>query len=435
MISSTVVSERLARIADAAVVLASRRHKSPLAADVQRLSTMFTSERGSRERTYMRDPALRRAYLGFFVPHNVARIALLLQRARGEGLLPDRETPRVVDVGAGPLTGILACWAVYGRLGPSWGVDLSRAALEDGQELLAAVGADVASLTLWDKSLNAPPGTWLPVGDVDVIIAANVLNELSDPRMPDLRLRVVDACVKALLPGGRLLVVEPSMRVEARSLMTVRDEIVEAGDVAAVLSPCRGAERCPLLLTRGDWCHGEVPWGAHPPAYRELEKAVKLRKDLLSSTHLLLGRPDEDAPVTGLRLVGGVMRAADRELRYACGRELVTITGNPRLPLAAAQPFRGTLVDDVLGAPALKPVEAPPRGTPTPLRPPLPPLSSSPLGRSDARKPFGRQEAPASVRPDATRAPGARPSRSGGGASGPPPPRSPRPPGRRGRGR
>ncbi len=401
MISSTVVADRLARVADAAVALASRRHKSPLAADVTRLSTLFTSERGSRERTYMRDPALRRAYLGFFVPHNVARIALLLQRARGEGLLPEREAPRVVDVGAGPLAGMLACWVVYGRLGACWAVDLSRAALEDGRELLAAVGADVDLLTLWDKSLNAEPGTWLPVGDVDVIVAANVLNELSDPRSPDLRLRVVDACVKALLPGGRLLVVEPSMRVEARSLMSVRDDVVDAG-VAAVLSPCRGAARCPLLLTRGDWCHGELPWGAHPPAYRALEKAVKLRKDLLSSAHLLLARPDEAAPSTGLRLVGGLMRPGDSDLRYACGRELITLRGNPRLAPAAAQPFRGALVDDALATGA-----AVTTTTATPLRPPLPLTGARP----------------------------ARPSRSAGGAAGPPLPRSPRPPGRRGRGK
>ncbi|MDP2340023.1 MAG: small ribosomal subunit Rsm22 family protein [Deltaproteobacteria bacterium] len=407
MISSTVIAERLVKVADAAVALASRRHKSPLAGDVTRLSTMFTSERGSRERTYMRDPALRRAYLGFFVPHNVARIALLLQRAHQEGHLPDREAPRVVDVGAGPLTGLLACWAVYGRLGPSWAIDLSKAALEDGRELLAAVGADVSMLTLWDKSLNAEPGTWLPVGDVDVIVAANVLNELSDPRLPDLRLRVVDACVKALLPGGRMLVVEPSMRVEARSLMTVRDEVVDGG-VASVLSPCRGAERCPLLLTRGDWCHGEVMWGTHPESFRELEKAVKLRKDLLSSTHLLLARPDEVAPTTGLRLVGGVMRAGERDMRYACGRELITLTGAPRLAPSLALPLRGALVAD-------QPAQVAPTTTTTtttaqPLRPPLPPLAP-------------------------TRAPRAKPSRSAGEAGGPPGPRSQRPQGRRGPGK
>ena len=415
MISSTLVADRLARVADAAVTLASRRHKSPLAADVTRLSTMFTSERGSRDRSYMRDPALRRAYLGFFVPHNVARIANLLQRARSEGLLPEREAPRVVDIGAGPLSGILACWAVYGRLGASWAIDLSRAALEDGRELLAAVGADVDLLTLWDQSLNNAPGSWLPVGDVDVIIAANVLNELSDPRAPDLRLRVVDACVQALLPGGRLLVVEPSMRVEARALMTVRDEVVDAR-VAAVLSPCRGAKTCPLLLTRGDWCHGEVPWGSHPTAYRDLEKAVKLRKDLLSSAHLLLARPDEAAPAAGLRLVGGVMRTAERELRYACGRELITLTGNPRLPMAVAQPFRGSLVDDRAGG--SQPEAAKPTPRPTPLRPPLPPLPPVP---------------PLAIK--GPQAPPARPSRSSGEANGPRQPPSPRHPGRRGRGK
>ncbi len=338
--------DRLAQVADAAVKIASQRHKTPIAADVSRLSGLFTSERGSRDRNYMRDPALRRAYLGFFVPHNVARIALLLSRTQGDGLLPQQDAPRVVDVGAGPLSGILACWAFYGRLGHCVAVDLSKAALEDGQEILAAVGADVASLELIDRSITAPPTSWLPPpGTVDVVIAANVLNEIGDPREPAGRLRIVDACVQSLAPRGRVLVVEPSLRVEARSLMTVRDAVVEAG-VAAVLSPCRGAEACPLLRTRGDWCHGEMVWERRPPAYRVLEEAVRLPKDLLSASHLLLGPTDETSPNTGLRLVGGVMRAADRDRRYACGRDLVTLEGTPRLLLAAAQPLRGSLVGD-----------------------------------------------------------------------------------------
>lgn len=350
MISSTAVTERLAAVAEACVRIASQRHKSPVAADVLRLSALFTSERGSRARTYMRDPALRRAYLAFFVPHNVARIALLLQRVRGDGLLPEHEAPRVVDVGAGPLSGILACWAVWGRLGGAWAVDLSRAALDDGAEVLAAVGADVGGLTLVEKSITAAPRSWLPPpGVADLVVAANVLNELSDPREVQGRVDVVGACVGALAPQGRVLIVEPSLRVEARALMGVRDEIVE-GDVAAVLSPCRGARSCPLLRTRGDWCHGELVWGARPLAYTELEKATKLPKQALSTAHLLLASTETTAPTSGLRLVGGVMRADDRDRRYACGRDLVTIEGTPRLPPAVQLPLRGTLISDEVAA-------------------------------------------------------------------------------------
>jgi SAM-dependent methyltransferase len=346
---STPTLNRLAAVADAAVAIASGRHKSPLAADVARLSALFTDERGQRRPTYMQDPALRRAYLGFFVPHNVARIAHLLLRAIDEGALPASGAPRVLDVGAGPLSGLLACWAVWGRLGPSSAVDLSKAALDDGAALLKAVGADMDGLQLVDRSITAPPSSWLPAGDVDVVIAANVLNEVGDPREPAPRLRLVHTLVQSLSPHGRVLVVEPAMRVEARALMAVRDVVVDDG-FASVLSPCRGARACPLLSTRGDWCHGDVEWRDRPASYRAVEQATGLRKDTLSASHLLLARPEAPAPAAGLRVVGGIMRdTRGVERRYACGRELVTLAGTPRLAPNVARAARGELVDDVRG--------------------------------------------------------------------------------------
>ncbi len=373
------VAERLAAVADACVRIASQRHKSPIAPDVQRLSALFTSDRGSRARTYMRDPALRRAYLAFFVPHNVARIALLLQRVRGDGLLPDHgQPPRVVDVGAGPLSGVLACWAVYGRLGGAWAVDISKAALDDGAAVLDAVGADVGGLTLIEKSITAAPRSWLPPrGSVDVVIAANVLNEISDPREVQARVDVAAACVDGLADGGRVLIVEPSLRVEARALMGVRDEIV-ASNVAAVLSPCRGARTCPLLRTRGDWCHGELVWGSRPLAYTQLEQQTKLPKQALSTAHLLLASKETAAPKAGLRLVGGVMHA-DRDRRYACGRDLVTLEGSPRLPAAVGLPLRGSLVDDAAAAQAAPTTMT----TPTTKTPTTRPAQAATSSRSD----------------------------------------------------
>lgn len=78
----------------AAVEHARALHRSPLAPDVARLHRLFTSDRSERRPDYQRDPALRRAYLGFFLPHNAVKIALLLERARREGALSvHREIP------------------------------------------------------------------------------------------------------------------------------------------------------------------------------------------------------------------------------------------------------------------------------------------------------------------------------------------------------
>ncbi len=394
-------SDRLAAVADACVRIAAQRHRSPLAPDVVALSALFTSDRGSRAKTYMRDPALRRAYLGFFVPHNVARISLLLGRLAEEGALgalAHNPAPRIVDVGAGPLSALLAAWVVWGKLGPSVAVDISRAALEDGAAVLEAVGADVAALALVERSVRAQPRPWLNAHGAapDLIIAANVLNEISDPRQPDERVEVVGATVRGLAAGGRFLIVEPALRVEARALMAVRDE-VHTEEIARLYSPCRGAATCPLLATHGDWCHGDVVWSSRPPAYRALEAEVGFPKDVLASSHLLLGRPDDrEGPVTGLRLVGGVMRA-DLERRYACGRELVTLAA-PRLPPTVRDALRGAVVDDNAVAvaptaerrgPSRAPASTPARSDrgarapappPTPRRPPSKGRRSPPRG-------------------------------------------------------
>ncbi len=335
------VSARVAAVAAACVDAASALHRSALAPDVARLSALFTRERGARQRDYMRDPALRRAYLGFFVPHNVARIAGVLLRAQLEGALPTAP-PRVLDLGAGPLSASLAAWCVWGTLRQVTAVDLSRPALEYGAALFKAVGAD-CPIDLRDAPLDGPPQRFRPNDVVDVIIAANVLNELSDPRDLGPRLRCVQNTMAWLSPEGRFLAIEPAMRVEARALMALRDAVV---GTTTVLSPCRGAPRCPLLETRGDWCHQDIAFADRPPSYRALERAAGLPKDHLAVAHLLLARRGA-SPETGLRVVGGVMVGGDGvERRYACGRTLVTLQGRPRLAKDIAAVVRGGILAD-----------------------------------------------------------------------------------------
>jgi ribosomal protein RSM22 (predicted rRNA methylase) len=338
------IHSRVMAVTEACVAEAGRLHASALAPDVSRLSALFTDHRGGRSRTYMRDPGLRRAYLAFWVPHNVARLTGLLQRARSEGHL-DVESPAVLDLGAGPLSGVLAAWCVFGRLSRAVAVDLSRPALEHGQAILRAVGADVGTLSLVDAALDGPPARWAPTALVDIVIAANVLNEVSSPRDLMPRRRLLEQAARCVRSGGRVLVTEPAMRMEARALMALRDELVADG--AVVLSPCRGARTCPLLSTRGDWCHQDIAFSARPPSYRALERAARLPKDALAVAHLLVAVGAASAPTTGLRLIGGLM-TDDRgiERRYACGRSLRTLTGNPRLPPGVAAADRGVLLDD-----------------------------------------------------------------------------------------
>jgi ribosomal protein RSM22 (predicted rRNA methylase) len=213
--------------------------------DIASLSAGFGENRSSRRADYMNDPAARGAYLAFFVPQYAAKIAAVLERSAREAHLVLPAAPRVLDVGAGPLSGTLGAWLACGALGPSVAVDLSGRALESGRDILRSL-APAADVRLVEAPVQRRP---LPPGPFDLVIVAHVLNELGDPRRGlDLRAELVRDLTSTLAPGGRVLVVEPGTRVHGRALMALRDRLVADG--LTLHAPCVGAKKCPLLQTR-----------------------------------------------------------------------------------------------------------------------------------------------------------------------------------------
>jgi SAM-dependent methyltransferase len=317
--------------------------------DIARLSKLFGAERRDRRADYMADPRLASAYLAFFVPQYAMKTALLLEQHAREGLLQLPPRPRILDVGAGPLSATLGVWLAAGALGPSVALDLAGGALQLGRALLDDVAQDAAREVELVEAPASPAslGKVRARGPFDLIVLAHVLNEIGDPRRAiDARVALLRAATSLLSEQGRVLVVEPGTRVHGRALMAVRDALFDEG--FAVLSPCRGARLCPLLRTPGDWCHGDLAW-SRPPSYTALEDAAGVPKDVLKHSHLLFGAKHTSSPHTGLRLVGGLMRSDDVERRYGCGRGLVTLRGTPRLPPAAREPMRGALLVDERG--------------------------------------------------------------------------------------
>jgi hypothetical protein len=64
----------------------------------------------------MNDPALRSAYAAFWVPQYAAKVAAILDRLTAEGHVALPARPRVLDVGAGPLSAALGAWLHRGAL-------------------------------------------------------------------------------------------------------------------------------------------------------------------------------------------------------------------------------------------------------------------------------------------------------------------------------
>jgi len=335
------LTRRVKALFDHTIAVGETRHSAPLSADIRKMSALFTDERQSRPGGYMNDPALRRAYLAYFAPLNAVKTALLLARLSDEGALPLSSGMRVADLGAGPLSSTIGVWLATQGFARAVAVDRSERALEEGLSVLEALDTEAAARV----SLVARPldqAALASEGPFDLVLMANVLNEIGDPRRDlDKRLSLVERALGALADDGHLLVLEPATRVHSRALQAVRDILVGRG--AQVAAPCLTTRPCPLLASAGSWCFSELPFSPPPPAARLADRAG-LHLSPLKTSFLLVGAAPRG---TGqARVVGGQMRAEGVERRYLCAEPgLVTARGRPRLSSALWSSPRGMLVD------------------------------------------------------------------------------------------
>jgi SAM-dependent methyltransferase len=319
---------------------AARLHSTPLSEDVAHLSRLFTKERGQRSASYLQSKGNRRAYLGFFAPRNALRVAHLLVALEDEGALPRFERPSVLDLGSGPLVGVIGAWVRYGALEAATAVDLAAGAMADGRRLVDALEADLPLQTHVHSLTRAP---WPTLPRADLVILANVIGELGDPRR-DLkrRLGVVRRALARVRDGGRLLIVEPGTRLHGRGLMGLRDALVADG--VSLVAPCTGAARCPLLARGSDWCHEEIAQPL-PERARDLMRQAGLKPGPLKHSYLLLAR-EEQAPSARLRVVSGALRRGKDVQQLVCGRDGLSRRDGEGLrrgaPYAAEPPTAGS---------------------------------------------------------------------------------------------
>jgi len=218
------------------------------------LSRLFTKQRDELGANYFADPALRRAYLLYFLPVNAAKVASLLREMPA---LPARPL-RVLDVGSGPGAGLLAVLDHLAQRGDAThrgseviAVDRSREALQEAEALWGDIsktrpgGLSVRFETV-RRDLERPAArrSW-KTGAFDLVILANSLNELfrtaTDPIAR--RVKLLESLLGALASDGTCMLIEPALRETTRSLHEVRDRLVAAG-LATVYSPCLHERPC-----------------------------------------------------------------------------------------------------------------------------------------------------------------------------------------------
>ena len=292
----------LAAAAGAFPVPAAHRRDLPYA--VRDLSRLLTLERAELARSYWSAPRFLSAYLHYFLPWNLYRMAWLLP-----GLdLDPRPGGRILDLGSGPLTLPLALWCARPDLRglPLTFVcaDVAAKPMEIGRDILRRLAGEnspwhiVLQRAPLEKAL-ARPGKDGERGSFDCIMAGNMLNELSPARNTSLeeRLeRLMEMAAGRLAPGGRLLLVEPGTRLGGKLIALARKGALIHG--LSPLSPCPHDGPCPMLESPRSgpsytgWCHFFHPAGDVPRDLADLARQARLEKDSLAVSCLLLRKPE-----------------------------------------------------------------------------------------------------------------------------------------------
>jgi ribosomal protein RSM22 (predicted rRNA methylase) len=357
-----------------------RKHRAALPDAIGRLSRALTSERGERPSDYLRDPALLGAYLYYFLPWNLYRLTRLFTGLREPllAMLPEEST--IVDAGSGPLTTVQALWlALPERREAAWSVncmDLAGKAMKIGRDLLDLMAGGRAAWKVRLVQKPAPGGVRDLPKRYDLLVAANLLNELATSRDDSPGAAVVGRLGPLLerAKSGALLI-EPGTRLGGTMVAHARDTSQERGFVP--IAPCPGPSvhaasealfPCAVLGARGRgqaWCHFKAAASGAPAWLEKLTKQAGFGREDVSLSFVLLAA-GEVAPHEGERMEARVLSNAfalgEGGLRdagaYACTpRGLVLLRASKRseLPTQGSRvtiaPPRGPERDPKSGAP------------------------------------------------------------------------------------
>lgn len=237
--------------------------RAGLAAASQKISDQYRRTEG-RSTLALQNETEAVAYAAARMPGTFAAVAHVLAQM-------DDFSPRtLLDFGAGPGTATLAARSLW--------PDIASTMLEPN----AAMRGMAQKLIAGARWLDAPAPS-------DLIIAAYVLNELTEPVAAALKLW--EACT------DRLVLVDTGTSAAHAMMMRVRDALLATG--AHLHAPCPHAQTCPFLAADG-WCHFSVRL-----ARSRLHKSLKdadLGYEDEKFTYLVFGRAPRT--VDGARIVG-----------------------------------------------------------------------------------------------------------------------------------
>ncbi len=128
--------------------------------------------------------------------------------------------------------------------------------------------------------------------------------------------------VNQLKLADSILIIEPSTHQDARSLQSLRQNLIDEGFYA--WAPCTHQGQCPLLLhSQKDWCHHRIHIDM-PDWFLGIEKHLPFKNKTLTLSYLLMSKrvPELSLPQRQkVRIIGDVLEEKGKSKALICRGE------------------------------------------------------------------------------------------------------------------
>lgn len=299
------------------------------------LHSLFTTRRSEKNVHYFKDVLFRYAYMETFLAVNACKVIEILSELEDLAFLQflkGKNEIQVLDVGAGPCTASLGFyeWNKGRRKLDLVPVDRDRNMLAEGKRFfsfyrnskakeescpapLALEELSTIQYVECNLSRRGELEKALFPKKFDIILAANVFNELGEQRQrQELRLGVLRSLASSLLGHeGILIIVEPGTRIASKNLIGLRAAFIASAKGKSsfqILAPCTHQGYCPLGKgDDNDWC------------FRSL---YGIREDVpIGFSYLVIGKGESFRKTNSnsIRVISDVFSDKDEKVFLTCG--------------------------------------------------------------------------------------------------------------------
>ena len=207
---------------------------SAIARASEELTRRYREEK-KRVGQFMESPHHKIAYLLARLPATYAALSAILKEVARQ-----RSPKSLLDVGAGPGTGMWAALGVFPHIADIACIECDPFLIDTAKRLAAQAASSAMRTAHWIAHDSAGSFDW---GTHDLILFSYSLGEMARPS---------DVLTKAWRQCNDCLVIaEPGTPTGFRTILAARQLLLKEG--AHLLAPCPHAAPCPL--PENDWCH------------------------------------------------------------------------------------------------------------------------------------------------------------------------------------